>query len=134
MTYRSRSAGITLLSLFFAFGALASGLTAVMLSFPGSVLEPLWRLNPRAHEGLAMVGWWAVPLMTAVCMACAAAALGMWLRTRWGFWTALAILAINLTGDTANALIARDYRSLIGLPVGGVMIAYLLRERHVFVS
>jgi len=50
MTHPSRPSGITALSTFFLFGTVISGLAAVMLLFPGSVLEPLWRLNP--HAGL----------------------------------------------------------------------------------
>jgi uncharacterized membrane protein YccC len=45
-------------------------------------------------------------------------------------WAALAVLSVNLAGDTANALIARDWHTLIGLPIGGVMILYLLREQR----
>jgi hypothetical protein len=37
-----RPPGITALALFFVFGTVMSGLTAVMLSFPRSVIEPLW--------------------------------------------------------------------------------------------
>ncbi len=127
-----RPVGITALSLFFVFGALMSGLTFLMLLFPGSVLEPLWRLNPRAHEGFAAMGPWAVLLMLVVCLACAVAAVGVWRCTRWGFWTALAILSMNLAGDTTNALITGDKRTLIGLPIGGFIIWYLLRQRRLF--
>jgi hypothetical protein len=132
MTVSKRSAGITALSLFFIFGASMSGLAALMLLFPGSVLEPLWRINPRAHEGLTAMGSWALLLMTGVCLGCASAALGLWRCTRWGFWTALTILCVNLAGDTVNALMARDWHTLIGLPIGGFMLAYLLRHQHVF--
>ncbi len=132
MIYRTRPAGITVISLFFVFGTLMSGLAGVMLLFPGSVLEPLWRLNPHAREGFALIGPPAVLLMAVVCLACATAARGLWRCTRWGYWTALAILTINLAGDSANVLIARDWRTLIGLPIGGLMIWYLLREKHVF--
>lgn len=103
-----------------------------MLLFPGSALEPLWRLNPRAREGFATMGWWSVILMAAVCVACSTAALGLWRRKRWGYWTALAILAINLAGDMANAVIAHDWRTLIGLPIGGAFIAYLVIKRKAF--
>ncbi|HEV3039552.1 MAG TPA: hypothetical protein VHA33_17400 [Candidatus Angelobacter sp.] len=46
-----RPVGITVLALFFVFGTLASGLTTAMLIVPGTSLDALWRLNPRAHEG-----------------------------------------------------------------------------------
>ena len=132
MTYRSRPVGITALSFFFVFGTLMSGLAAVMLLFPGSVLDPIWRLNPHAHNGFVTLGSWALLLMATVCLACATAALGLWRRTRWGFWTALAVLSANLAGDTTNAVVAGDWRTLIGLPIGGFLIAYLITQRRIF--
>ena len=123
---------MTALSLFFVFGATMSGLAALMLLFPGSALEPLWRLNPKAHAGFTSLGPWAVLLMAAVCAACATAASGLWRRARFGYWTALAILAINLAGDTVNTLAGHDGRTLIGLPIGGLMMAYLVSKRRIF--
>jgi len=132
MTYPSRPPGIIALCFFFLFGTVMSGLAAVMLLFPGSVLEPLWRLNPCAREGFAAMGLWAVLLMAVVCVACGAAVLGLQRCKRWGYWTALAILTINLAGDTTNALVAHDWRTLIGLPIGGAMLVYLVAKRSAF--
>jgi len=109
-----------------------SGLTLLMLLFPGSPLDALWRVNPRAHQGLAVLGLRALLLMGATSLACAAAALGLWRCTRWGLWTALVILVINLSGDTGNAFLTGDKRSLIGLPIGGLMIWYLISRRQSF--
>ena len=134
MAYTSRPAGVTALGFFFVFGAVMSGLAAVMLLFPGSMLEPLWRLNPRAREGFTAMGWWAVLLMGVVCGACCTTAVGLWRCKRWGYWTALAILTINLAGDAANAVVGHDWRTLIGLPVGGAMIVYLVVKRRVFAA
>ena len=72
MTSASRPAGITALSLFFVFGTVMSGLAVFMLLFPGGVLEPLGRLNPRARDGLTAMGVWALLLMSLVSVACAA--------------------------------------------------------------
>ena len=63
MTCPNRPPGITALGLFFLFGTVMSGLAAAMLMFPKSVLEPLWQLNFRAHEGFAAMGLWAVLLV-----------------------------------------------------------------------
>jgi hypothetical protein len=93
--------GITALSFFFLFGTVMSGLAAVTLLVPGSVFEPLWRLNRRACEGFATMGLWAALLMAVVCVACGMAALGLRRRKRWGYGVALSILTINLVGDTA---------------------------------
>ncbi len=66
--------------------------------------------------------------MLTVGIACLFAAIGLWRDTVWGTRLALTILSINLIGDLANALFRHDYRALIGLPVGAVMIFYLVRS------
>lgn len=132
MSCMSRPLGVSLLTVFFAFGALMASLTSVMLLFPGSILDTLWRLNQRAHESFTALGFWAVLLMIAVATACATAASGLWRCTRWGYVTALVILSINLIGDTMSVFIAHDWRTLIGLPIGSGMIVYLTKKRSVF--
>ena len=37
-------------AVFFAFGATMCALTIVLLLFPGTSLDSLWRLNPDAHS------------------------------------------------------------------------------------
>ena len=107
MTARSetRPPGITALSIFFLFGAAMSFISSVALLFPGSFLEPMWRLNPRAREGFAGIGAWAVVLMCGVSALCALASVGLWRGARWGYWLAVALLAINLLGDILNVLL-----------------------------
>jgi hypothetical protein len=129
-----RPIGIILLCFFFTFGVLASGLSAVMLLAPGTPLDVLWRLNPHAHEGFLRMGRSAVVLMSAVCLACTAAALGLWRRRPWGYWTAMVILSMNLLGDIINSLLGREWRTLVGVPIAGLMILYLLKKRAIFES
>lgn len=126
--HQRRPVGIALLSFFFLFGVLASGLSVVMLLLPGTPLDVLWRLNPHGHEGFLAMGPWAVVLMSAVCFACATAALGLWRCRRWGRWMAIVILTINLVGDTINSLRTHDWRTLIGVPIAGLMISYLFKR------
>jgi len=106
-----------------------SGLTVFLLLAPGTALDRVWKLNLRAHADLSFMGW---PAVATVCAACATAALGLWFRKHWGFWTALLILAVNMSGDTMNAILARDWRTLIGIPVAGAMLAYLISRRRLF--
>lgn len=129
---QKRPAGITALCLFFVFGTLASGLAGLMVLFRGTWLDVLWGLNPRARQSLLGMGNRAVFLMCAVSLASALAALGLWRCRRWGYWTAAAILSINLLGDTVNAFFLHDWRTLIGLPIGGLMIGYLFGKRRIF--
>jgi hypothetical protein len=39
------------------------------------------------------------------------------------------VLGCNLLGDRPNALVRGDRRTLIGLPIGGAMLVYLLSRR-----
>jgi hypothetical protein len=122
-------AGLIALSGFFTFGAVISALTGIALLTPGGTLEPMWRLNPQAQEAFRRMGSWAPALMAAVSLACALAARGVWRRVRWGHRLALAILVVNLLGDVGNALLRGDTRTLVGLPIGAGLIAYLLSPR-----
>ena len=124
---RQSHPGLTALVLFFAFGALASGTSAVTLAIPGTPLDELWRLNPRGHSSLIGIGNWAVVLMVAVCVACSAAARGLVIRAAWGRWLAIGIVATNLVGDVFNAAVLGDLRTLIGIPIAAAIIAYLMR-------
>ncbi len=123
--------GIKLLSAFFAFGAGVCLLTIIALLFPGGALEPIWRLNPEAHVQFQKIGRLSILLMLVVGSACALAAIGLATRARWGRPLALGILMVNLVGDLLNAFLRHDLRTLIGLPVGGAMIAYLLMRARV---
>jgi hypothetical protein len=121
--------GIRALAAFFLFGATASGISFITLAFPGGPLDTLWRVNPRGHVALRNAGAGAIVLMAVVCGVCALTAWGLWRRARWGYRLAVAMLALNLLGDTMNAFVLGDRRTLIGLPVGALLIAYLLSPR-----
>lgn len=129
---RHRPAGVTAISLFFVFGALMSALAAALLLLPGTALDALWRINPRGHAGFVAMGNQAVLLMAVVCGSCAIVATGLWQRRKFGYWSAGVMLSINLAGDTWNAITYRDWRTLIGLPIAGLMIGYLVSVRKSF--
>src|SRR5574341_1092055 len=125
----ARPVGVTALSIFFWAGAIISFIAAVSLLFPGSSLDPMWRLNPRAREGFAGIGGWAILLMGAVSVACAIAAAGLWRGARWGYWVALALLAINLIGDITNVLLGAEPRAAVGIPIVLAILVFLLSRR-----
>jgi len=102
-------------------------ITAALLLFPGSALDSVWRLNPEAHGAMQSFGKWSILLMTTLGTGCTFAAVGLWCGAMWGTWLAVTILSINIIGDLFNALARQDYRALIGLPIGGAMILYLMR-------
>jgi len=122
--------GIKLFAAFFVFGAAMCSLTILMLLFPGGPLDSLWRLNPDAHAAFQQLGKLSIFPMLIVGGACLSAAIGLAKQTRWGIPLAIAILTVNLVGDTLNAFVRHDLRTLIGLPIGGAMVAYLLYARR----
>ena len=116
---------------FFAFGATACAITIAALIFPGGWIELVWRLNPEARIGFQRMGAaLSVLLMTVVGMAGAGVAFGLAKCRPWGRQLAIGIVTVNLLGDSLNALVRHDWRTLIGLPIGGAMIAYLLKGRR----
>ncbi len=130
MSQQRAPLGIKLLAAFFAFGAGICLITIIALLFPGGALDPIWRLNPDAHVAFQQIGRLSILLMVVVGSACAVAAIGLATRARWGVPLALGILSVNLVGDLLNAFVRHDLRTLIGLPIGGAMIAYLLIARR----
>jgi hypothetical protein len=128
MNESRRPVGIILLAIFFGAGALICLVTMLALAFPGGVLEPVWRLRPEAQSEFQKLGNWSMLLMATVGIACGLAAFGLARQTAWGRRLAIGILMINLTGDTVTAIFRYDPITLIGLPIGGLMIWYLTRK------
>ena len=124
-----RPRGLNLLVAFFVFGSVMASLAFLGLLFPDGPLEPMWRLNRHAQVGLLGLGWWGVLLMLVVAIVCALAAIGLARRTRWGHRFAVTAIAVNLLGDLLNAVVLGDLRTLIGIPIGGAVIWYLMSSR-----
>jgi len=117
--------GVTAFACFFVFGALASGLSFVSVLTPGGFLEPMWRLNPRAHEAFSHLGVWAPLLLGTVCLACGAAAFGFFTGRRWGYWLGVALIVANLAGDLVNAVFGIEARAVYGVPIAALLLWYL---------
>ena len=115
-----------MLVVFFAFGATMCTVTILLLLWPGTALDALWGLNPDAHAAFQSLGPWSLVLMLAVGSACATAAIGLARQKTWARWLAIFILAVNLAGDASNAVMRHDLRTLIGVPIAGWLIVYLV--------
>ena len=123
-----RPLGVTLLSLFFLAGAVLAGIAAVSLASPGSPFEPMWRLNPRGHQGLADMHVWGVLLLSVASLACATAGLGLWRVRPWGHTTAVVVLFVQLGGDILNVVSGAEPRAIIGVPIVAALLVYLTRR------
>jgi len=126
-----RSVGRTLFVIFFGAGTLISLVVMLALAFPGGYLESIWSLKREAQTQFQAIGRSAsVALMAVVAAACGLAAVGLAKGAEWGRRVAVAVLTINLIGDSLHALFTRDPTTLIGLPIGGLMILLLVRIKR----
>jgi hypothetical protein len=125
-----RPAGIKALSILFLFGAFISSMSAALLLFPGSIMDQTSAPGSPAQQGFS--GAWTLPLMAIVCVACVAAAAGLWRMATWGLWTAVVVLGANAIGDTISVFSTGEWRTLLAVPIFAFMIWYLLRQRRLF--
>ena len=131
MDQQRRSVGITLLVIFFAAGALICLVTMLALAFPGSFLESIWRLKPEARVQFQELGrGTSIALMTVVGAACGLAAVGLGRNAEWGTPTRHRNPWRQSRRRLLNAWPRHDPRTLIGLPIGGLMIFYLFKKRQ----
>jgi uncharacterized membrane protein (DUF2068 family) len=126
---KSRPFAILALIMLFAIGICASFLSAVSLAFPGSFLDPIWRLNPNARAEFNRIGDWAIVLMIGVCIACTFTTVGLWRGRRWGYWLAVVMLLVNLAGNVVNVITGAEPRAIVGVPIVLAILVYLLRNR-----
>jgi len=117
------------LVILFAIGAFAGFISTLSLGFPGSFLDVMWRLNPRAREGFDRIGSWSIPLMATVCLSCVLTTIGLWRGRQWGYWLALIMLVLNLAGSLINLITGSEPRAIIGIPIVLIILAYLLNQR-----
>ena len=118
------------LSVFFALGVVMIAASLVSLAWPGSFLEPMWSVNPRAYQEFAAAGWWTFPLMSAVAAALAVDAIGLWKKRRWAITLAIALLAMNLLGDAVRLAHHQVLEGLVGVGIASLLIALLIRQRR----
>ena len=130
MSQRFHFVGRILLVAFFAAGGAICLLILLALAFHGSFLDGIWRLKPEARVQFQSIGTGAsVALMALVGIACTGASVGLARNRDWGRRLAIGILVVNVIGDSLNAVLRNDPKTLIGLPIGAAMIWYLTRRK-----
>jgi Predicted membrane protein (DUF2127) len=117
---------ITALSAFFLVGAAMSLTASISLFQPNSFSG----IDARPSESFKL-GLWAVVMLSAVSALCAAAALGLWRGSKWGYWLAVGLMATNLVGDVTNVVLRTEPREIVGVPIATAILAYLLLSKTV---
>jgi hypothetical protein len=120
--------GFLAVGVFLFFGATMAGYAAITLFWPGTLLDRLWKLNPRAHEQLSPFGARAASLFLMLAMALIVAGIGWLLRRRWGWTLAVVIIGIQVVGDLVNCLRGDVLRGGVGVVIAGALLLFLSRR------
>lgn len=128
MTNAPRSPlGVLLIAIFFAAATCILVGVSAALAFPGSQFEAIWRLYPARRALLIPYGHWLVPGFLALAITMAAASIGCFRRSRWGWRLAVGIFAVNGLGDAAQLAMGRILEGAVGVAVTSVILMYLFR-------
>src|SRR5216684_6698804 len=94
--------GMKAVGIFLLFGAVMAPIAGIALVWPGTILDRMWILNPRAYQQLAPFGkTLGIPFLL-LSVALGSAAVGWFNRRRWGWRLAVFIIATQVFGDLVN--------------------------------
>jgi uncharacterized membrane protein YccC len=115
------------MAVFLVFGATMATIAGITLLFPGSFLDPIWRLNPEAGEQLHQLGRGIGIAFLGLGAAMVAAAIGWVKRRFWGWALAVIIIASQVLGDLVNALRGEFLKGAVGVVIAAALLIYLIR-------
>ncbi|HEY2823579.1 MAG TPA: hypothetical protein VGJ06_21215 [Candidatus Acidoferrum sp.] len=123
------AAGLTAMGCFLLFGAVTATVAGVTLAWPGTNIDRIWDLNPRAYKELAPFG-----RMVGIPFLLLGATLGVgclgWLQRRvWGWWLAVIVIGVQVLGDVFNIFLGRISDGAVGVAIAGALFLYLLSPR-----
>ena len=110
---------------FLLFGMAMAGLAGTTLVWPGTALDRIWTLNPKAHLQLSPRGPGVGLAFLFLAVVLGASAVGWFQKKKWGWRLAVCIIGIQVLGDLVN-LTRGDYiRGVTGVVIAGALLIYL---------
>jgi hypothetical protein len=124
--YRRGWSGLSVVTAFLVFAALMAAFIGVLLLFPGSLLESVWRLNPDARSAFQSMGRLSSLLLFVVGTVACGGALGIYRRRKWGWWLAILLFSVNIVGDAISLIVmGRILQGASGLLISASFLVYL---------
>jgi hypothetical protein len=114
---------------FFTFAMVMSLAAAVSLTTPGTALDGIWDVKPKAHAQLLAMGPWVGYGFAGLGVIAIFGARGALLRRQWGWRLAIIALAVNGLADAARIPFGAVVEGLVGVAVTGTMLWWLTRPR-----
>ena len=105
-----------------------AALAGITLTFPGSRLDPMWRLNPTAYAEMRPLGAIVGIPMLLLSGVMLLSAVGWFSRRRWGWILAVMVIGTQVAGDCWNLITGRGVEGLIGVTIAGALLWWLLRR------
>jgi hypothetical protein len=120
---------MTAVGIFLLFGVVMASLAGTTLLFPGTALDRIWWLNPRAYKELAPFAKAAGLGFVLLGCTLALATFGWFQRRLWGWRLAVVLIATQVAGDLFNLFRGRALEGIVGITVAGALFCYLLSRR-----
>jgi|SRR5215813_8164428 len=124
----SEPRGMTAIGIFFLFGAAMASVAGFSLTRPGTILDRLWRLNPRAYIDLAPLGKTVGFLFLLLAVMLMFAGVGWLKRRRWAWYLAVVIIGAEVFGNLVNVFVGRVLQGMIGATIATTLLFYISRR------
>lgn len=124
--------GIIAIGIFFVFATAMATVAGVTLLHPGTLLDRIWSLNPRAYAQLAPLGPSVGVAFLFLGTSLAVAAVGWFQRRYWGWLMAITILTTQLLGDAFNFFRGDRVGGIFGVLIAAALLLYIIRLRRSF--
>ena len=121
--------GLIAMGAFLLFAATMATLAGITLLFPGTILDPMWKLNLAASEQLHQLGPSVAIAFLALGAVMVVTAIGWMKRRFWAWALAVVIIASQVLGDLGNAIRGQYLQGAVGVLIAGALLLYLLQPK-----
>jgi len=119
--------GMTAMGVFLLFGAAMALIAGTSLMRPGTALDRMWALNPRAYHELSPLGRSAGFLFLLLALALALTGMSWLKRRRWGWRLAVVIIGTQVLGNLVSIFLGRIVEGVVGFTIAGALLLYIIR-------